>query len=63
MDPNKQDDVQHFETPAPQNTGVIFLRHPHTGHTVEVDNLSDALTPWMVKGYTQYHPPVDPAKE
>ena len=31
----------------------VTLRHPHTGHTVEVANTSAELVPYMVLGYSQ----------
>jgi hypothetical protein len=39
---------------------LVKLRHPYTKDTVEVDNTAEALTPYMARGYEQYH---EPAKE
>lgn len=43
---------------APRNT--VFLHHPHKPdeQPVELENTGETLTPYMVRGYVQYHPPV-----
>jgi hypothetical protein len=47
---------------APAAPGKVYLRHPNTGHVVEVDATPAALVPYMVQGYAQYTPAA-PAKE
>lgn len=43
----------------PENVEKIFMRHPHTGDIQEVEATSEALTPWMVKGYQKYDLPAE----
>lgn len=43
------------------DTDKVFLQHPHHPDDlpVEVDNTTDAIVPYMVKGYVQVHPDTD----
>jgi hypothetical protein len=36
---------------------MVLLKHPNRpDEPFEVENTAQALTPWMVKGYSQYKP-------
>jgi hypothetical protein len=45
-------------TSAPQ---TVFLRHPHTGDTVELEADPAKLVPYMLRGYGQIKSPATPA--
>ncbi len=61
--------VKEFETgdkpatPAAPVIAKIRMRHPLTLDTVDVEPTSEALTPWMVKGYSQFNEPAAPVKK
>ena len=47
-------------TSAPQ---TVFLRHPHSGDTVEIEAIPAKLIPWMLRGYEQVKSPATPARK
>jgi hypothetical protein len=42
---------------------TVFLRHPHSGDTVEIEAIPAKLIPWMLRGYEQVKSPATPARK